>query len=63
MRKYIIESNNLTEAEKGNIKEQITADIQRDVFVGLEINGVKQVTYKNNQAMLVWKFLQQKNNM
>ena len=40
MRRYIIKSNRLTDAEKDNIKELVVADIQRNESAALKMNAV-----------------------
>ena len=40
MRRYIVKSNHLKDAEKYNIKELIVADMKQNESVALEMNAV-----------------------
>ena len=44
MRRCILKSNRLTDAEKDNIKEQLVADIERNESVALEMSAFNKET-------------------
>ena len=60
LRRYILKSKHLTDAEKDSIKGHVVADIQRNESVVLENNAGNNETDEYNQPTIVWKLQQPK---